>query len=1321
MPDGGIITYEEAIGAPPLAADPAPPTVSETAAPPDALVDPSIRPLTIHGGSKAPAVISYEDAVGGGTPHPGGVLSNAPDDSYASGIAKGTGTAAIKGLSNSMGFAHGLGDLTDYLLARAHSKITGEPVESVLEGYKKARQLQPELLQKIDPMNVLPSPQAIAKPVLNLTGEYVPTSEPGRIAQAGAEAVFSGLGPGGGAAGAPLKDIAAAAPVMAAGNAAAGATGQGISDVTQDPLMGLVGGLAAGGVTQGVAAAGGKLLKPALMSPAVEKLMPGALGQKIAAARENAAAGQIVDQSSHPAALRDWAAQPAQPAEVPGSPQTLAGAVGNDRGLFQAEKDARNANNIPFNAIDKAQSGAQQAAIQGVQPTGDVFAPGQMIRQRLDAIDRAATDAEARLTAAHQQAVAARAQGNAHAQDSLTQAFQAAHERAAQTAQVGAAPLQSLPPAEETGAALRGALQEAQDVAKKVRADLYRAVDPDGTLTVVATPLKAAKADIAAAIDPHTGVQPVGAEAKIWTDIDRLPDVVPFRSLQTLDSRVTAAMSDARRNPSPDDPQAIGRLTQLKSAVMSAINNAAENQAAHEARLVDAGLMRPGETIESRLPNWRDASVESDANVGVQGYPEGYNGPSHPQEASDARFLRTESEGRGPIGGGESDPPTSGRFDERPGLSQYGRPPQNLIAWLRSHGGIRDDGGELASRDLAESYPGLVNNKTGMPLDRAREAAAEAGYLGADREHSMANTTVSDFLNAFDDHPRYSSFDTQHLEGHGAYNDWKSRKDAYRAAAGDIQEKLDQHNAANGIPLGEPVEKELLQTAGQHMVDGNLSWDDALERASIEQRSAEPGRDLHGQATPGRGRPAARAGGEGNGPLDQGSDRDVRQAQRDAIPAGEFAGRGSDAPPNFDPAAAERLAAAKSAHIDYAQTFKNPTVKPALETNGFVGQHKLPNGAVPAKAIVAGDKGYETASAFLKAAGNDPRAVAAMQDAALNPLRKTTISLGMIHPNALARWREQYGPALRALDEAAPGFSSRFDNAADATQALLDLGIQHKQQLADFQRQSAAQALADNAAGKSKLQDNLSTIRQRVSEAYATPAAKLVAQGADRASPVEVENAVGGMLKTGTNGATRMRELVQQVSSDPDALAGLRKAGVDWMLRTHQNADGILSGAKYIDFLRNNRDVLRELYGSAQTSMLGAVARDAEANMKWRTETAIKGGSDTAKNLRPMIESAVDDAKRHFSIASAATAGFLAGGPKGALGGAGLYLLNSLRSAGIRSVDALYREALADPEVARLLISKMPSTPEGGKLRQLTGLVRKSVIVGPMLVEQRAH
>lgn len=179
-------------------------------------------------------------------------------------------------------------------------------------------------------------------------------------------------------------------------------------------------------------------------------------------------------------------------------------------------------------------------------------------------------------------------------------------------------------------------------------------------------------------------------------------------------------------------------------------------------------------------------------------------------------------------------------------------------------------------------------------------------------------------------------------------------------------------------------------------------------------------------------------------------------------------------------------------------------------------------------------------------------------------------------------------------------------------------------------------------------------------------------------------------------------------------------------MRNHSNADGTLQPANLIKFLRDNVDTLNELFPHDQRSMFGALARDAEAGMRWRTSTAVKGGSDSVKNLLASLDKGGSGHGGHVTLGMVAVEAISQGlehaGVKGAAyagtAAAGAYLVNSLRSAGIRNTANLYREAMANPELARALISKMPASPEGGALHNLARVLRRGTIVAPMMARQ---
>lgn len=89
---------------------------------------------------------------------------------------------------------------------------------------------------------------------------------------------------------------------------------------------------------------------------------------------------------------------------------------------------------------------------------------------------------------------------------------------------------------------------------------------------------------------------------------------------------------------------------------------------------------------------------------------------------------------------------TSGRTEAGPTLQQF----------LMSAGGVRDFKGELEALGLAnvaERFRGRLVRETGMPLDEARRAAAEAGYfshLYGTADEAMEKSTVNDLLDELD-------------------------------------------------------------------------------------------------------------------------------------------------------------------------------------------------------------------------------------------------------------------------------------------------------------------------------------------------------------------------------------------------------------------------------------------------------------------------------------------------------------------------------------------------------------------------------------------
>jgi len=376
--------------------------------------------------------------------------------------------------------------------------------------------------------------------------------------------------------------------------------------------------------------------------------------------------------------------------------------------------------------------------------------------------------------------------------------------------------------------------------------------------------------------------------------------------------------------------------------------------------------------------------------------------------------------------------------------------------------------------------------------------------------------------------------------------------------------------------------------------------------------------------------------------------------------------------PNFDEQAANRLAEAKKAHADYAQTYRKGPVGQILKEDGFQGQYKVPDSAIAGKAFTTGDKGYETTKAFIDAASragvdNTAEVVATLKDIAVTRLRDMMKGADYLSPKVLQQWQQKYAQSLRAIEEASPGFVKQFSNMADATDAI-----------------AKAQARATGLAKSSSV----------------GVAGKLI----NANTPDEVKAAVGNMIRA-SDGPTQIKNLITRINQDKslpaqEAIDGLRRAGVQHMLDTLTNAgmsgDGhILSSAKLRNFMNNNRDSLRALYGDEGLANMDRLLADSERTQQMLDAVKVKYGSDTAQN-KSFIAKMMESGGHHTTVGGAfAIAGLEAYqnfGITGALGvgaaAAAKALIGKLRANGIENVNKLYEEGLLDPKVGAAMMQK---------------------------------
>ncbi|MEP9354879.1 hypothetical protein ABLE93_14920 [Xanthobacter sp. KR7-65] len=372
------------------------------------------------------------------------------------------------------------------------------------------------------------------------------------------------------------------AAVNAGVGAAAGVGGQMAGQVVPEPwkpLAETVGGMAGAGVGVGAVAAGRGVagLPQAwrdfrLSDPATQGRVAGERLQQWAT--DPAAVRDTLDA----AAASRGVGLPTEPGAVArnlvaGSEPTTFQLTG-DMGLGALERASAAQNPAEFMTRRADQNTARVGALEAIQPKG---APEQVVgvlRQNLAALDQ-----------------------------QTGQALEAATTTARQaTGRLGG---EGAP--EAYGGAIRQSIMDARGVAKERERALWQAVDPNGDLNLPATGVRDTARTIVKGLE-KSAAPLVGEERATIVTALKYPDVVPFREMTALRSRV----SDAMRQEMMTNGQTrvYARLSQLRGAIERDIENAVAAKAEMEQQAVQAGTMSEEDTMAAML---RRAQQDADA------------------------------------------------------------------------------------------------------------------------------------------------------------------------------------------------------------------------------------------------------------------------------------------------------------------------------------------------------------------------------------------------------------------------------------------------------------------------------------------------------------------------------------------------------------------------------------------------------------------------------------------------------------------------------------------------------------------------------------
>jgi hypothetical protein len=372
----------------------------------------------------------------------------------------------------------------------------------------------------------------------------------------------------------------------------------------------------------------------------------------------------------------------------------------------------------------------------------------------------------------------------------------------------------------------------------------------------------------------------------------------------------------------------------------------------------------------------------------------------------------------------------------------------------------------------------------------------------------------------------------------------------------------------------------------------------------------------------------------------------------------------------FDSEANARLKTATQATRDRVDTFNRGPVGQILRKDGRQDQYRFPDSVVAAKIFHPGPSGAEDVASYRRAVG-DQNALVALQDYAASSLRQRAMRPdGTLDPARTQAWLRAHQNALRGF----PDLQRRFADAATASEAI----------------------------------NSAMTARRAALDAYQTGALAKVM----RASSADDATRTIGSILGSANRNEQMRQLAVATARDPDARAGLRKAVADFMQSRFVKANGAeMKPDAFLNFLRQNKDTLRQVFDRKEFEGLNALAADLlRSNSK--TAIAQTSGPSILKNL---ITEGAGAVLGGVSNVQSPLAGFLTA-----------KVVNKLREAGITRVDEVVRDAMLNPNLAYALLAKgKPSSAVANDLAR--ALSRSSVataslgLIGKPKVQSRTE
>jgi len=911
---------------------------------------------------------------------------------------------------------------------------------------------------------------------------------------------------------------------------------------------------------------------------------------------------------------------------VPGSQPTTA-QIAPTPGLVEMDKAARVRDAAAFNARGAAQNNAQIEVIRN--PAGDIpdtaepAVLGQHFTQALQDID-----------AKHASALEAGRQALTQQGEQAAQAARGAVQGITQAVGGTTAP-------DVTGPALRTPLIEQNAAARAAENKIWRQYNPDGKLAMAVSETPQTAKALMQEIDPGAGDVLGDRESILLKSAASLPDVAAARTIQRLRSNIGQLERSLRAEPGNE--MALRRLGMLKSSIDNDVTNGVSAAAAANpevaARIHALGIENGAAALGERGTGVPPGGALPGSAGRENGFP-GQGGAERPQGG-----------GPGGVAGNSPMAPaaaTQGANPSSSGLGANGRrlgQPQTLTDFLISRGGVKDQGGEMRGADLQAVHHRmggrLINNTKGMPLDYAREAAAEAGFI-------RPNADLNEFLDAV-----------------------TSQKPVYR-----ISEAADA-----GLAAQQSREAALTSHA---RFNAGANVDDAISNSGVRLSPAEQEHaiDLHmqGMAPLDAVQQAARAGEE---------NVLQRNAEYNAVgsPGVPLAARQAEMPgmrpqsglvPNITPEDAAIWASARQATLERKQTFGQGPVGAVLRPGKQGAEFNVENAAVARQFLTGNSTEPARVQKFIDAVGGEPQAVNAMREALVSDLRQKRIidEDGMVKADRLKGW---LAPEARGRTvDLFPGLRDQLGSAETAQRAYDQTVADHATRLDTFNKQAAADHIAQTAAFKK-------TGGQFANAEPMIAFRRLLASD----TPTETFATVVNQAK----GNPAVLDGLKRLAADyiEQKFSGAKPSGDDM---------NFLLGNQLRKFIDARREPLKVIFGGQGLQNLEMVGADLR-RQAMATAAPATPGSDTAQKLttiakehgEPLHATAMAVLGEQFGEIASHIVGKegISGKVVGLASGIGAILYHTLKQAGISTKADLRREALLHPAVAKELMARASS------------------------------